>query len=140
MNENKFRVYMCHECGNVGFDRVVDKGTDSCCSLCSTAISDRPGMIYVSTVEEARRRAGMLAVMAQAATSKVSMGLGLRRRVLYIVESLVSMNRGRPVTLKLVLTECADAGIACERAMHFLDVLRDEELVTHDNESVMSIT
>ena len=43
-------------------------------------------------------------------------------------------------TLEQVLIECADAGIACERAMHFLDVLRDEELVTHDNESVMSIT
>jgi hypothetical protein len=137
---NEFRVYRCHECGNVGFDRVADKGTDSHCSLCSTVIPHRPEMIYVSTVEEARRRAGVLATMAKPSTSKGAMGLGLKRRVFDIVESLVSMNRGRPVTLEQVLSECADAGIARERAMHFLDVLRDEELITHDNESVMSTT
>ena len=136
---NEFRVYRCHECGNVGFDRVADKETDSLCSLCSTAISHRPEMIYVSTVEEARRRAGVLATMAQASASRVSMGLGLKRRVFDIVESLVSMNRGRPVTLEQVLTECADAHIARERAMHFLDVLRDEELITHDDEAVTSV-
>ncbi len=139
MNENKFRVYRCHECGNVGFDRVADKGTDSHCSLCSVIISDRPGMIYVSSDKEARRRAGILATMAQTSTSKVSMGLGLRRRVLDIVESLVNLNRVRPVALEQVMTECTDAGIPLERAMHFLDVLRDEDLITHDNESVMLI-
>ncbi|MCK4566869.1 MAG: hypothetical protein KAU48_06115 [Candidatus Thorarchaeota archaeon] len=140
MNENKFRVYRCRECRNVGFDRVADKRTNSQCSLCSAVIFDRPGMIYVSSVEEARRRAGILATMAQTSESRVSMGLGLRRRVLDIVESLVNMNRLKPVTLEQVLTECADAGIPRERAMHFLDVLRDENLITHDNESVMSVT
>ncbi len=140
MNENKFRVYRCHECGNVGFDSVADKGTNSQCSLCSADISDRPGMIYVTSDKEARRRAGILATMAQTSTSKVSMGLGLRRRILDIVESLVSINRGKPITLEQVLTECVDAGIPRERAMHFLDILRDENLITHDSESVMSIT
>ncbi len=139
MNESKFRVYRCQECGNVGFDRVPDKGTNSQCSLCSAIISDRPGMIYVTSDKEARRRAGILATMAQTSTSKVSMGLGLRRRVLDIVESLVNMNRVKPVTLEQVLTECVDAGIPRERAMHFLDVLTGENLITHDNESVMSI-
>ena len=137
---NKFRAYRCHECGNVGFDRVADKGTNSQCSLCSTVISDRPGMIYVSTAKEARRRAGILATMAQTSTSRVSMGIGLRRSVLDIVESLVNMNRLKPVTLEQVLNECADAGIPRERAMHFLDILRDENLITYDGESVMSIT
>lgn len=140
MSENKLRVYRCQECGNVGFDRVVDKATDSHCSLCNTAISDRPGMIYVSRIEEARRRAGILATMAKTSETKVSMGIGLRRRILDIVESLVNMNRLKPVTLEQVLTECADAGIPRERAMHFLDVLRDENLITHDSESVMSVT
>ncbi len=140
MNEEKFRVYRCQECGNVGFDRVTDKGKDSHCSLCSAIISDRPGMIYVSSDKEARRHAGILATMAQTSTSKVSMGIGLRRRVLDIVESLVNMNRVKPITLEQVLTECVDAGIPRERAMHFLDILRDENLITHDSESVMSIT
>ena len=97
-------------------------------------------MIYVSSVEEARRQAGILATMAQTSESRVSMGLGLRRRVLNIVESLVNMNRLKPVTLEQVLTECVDAGIPRERAMHFLDVLSNENLITHDNESVMSVT
>jgi hypothetical protein len=137
---NEFRVYKCHECGNVGFDRVTNKETDSHCSLCNTAISHRPEAIYVSTLEEARRRAGVLATMTQASASKVTMSLGLRRRIFDIVESLVNMNRGRPVTLEEVLAECVDAGIARDRAMHFLDVLRDEERITHDNESVMVFT
>ncbi len=140
MNENEFRVYRCRECGNVGFDSVADKGTNSQCSLCSAVILDRPSMIYVSSAKEARRRAGILATMAQTSTSKVSMGIGLRRRVLGIVESLVNMNRLKPVTLEQVLTECVDAGIPRERAKHFLDVLSNENLITHDNESVMSVT
>jgi len=135
---NEFRVYKCHECGNVGFAKVADKETDSHCSLCSIVISDEPGMTYVSNAEEARRKAGMLATMAQTGESKVSMGLGFRRRVLDIVESLVDINRGRPVTLERVLTDCTDAGIARERAIHFLDILRNEELITHDNEYVMT--
>lgn len=97
-------------------------------------------MIYVTSDKEARRRAGILATMAQSSTSKVSMGLGLRRRILDIVESLVNMNRLKPVTLEQVLTECVDAGIPRERALHFLDVLSNENLITHDNESVMSVT
>lgn len=138
MSESKFRVYKCNECGNVGFDRVADKGIDSHCSLCRTTISDRPGMIYVSSTDEARRRAGILATLAlTSSTTKISMGRGLRRRVLDIVESLVNMNRLKPVTLEQVLTECTDAGIPRERGMHFLDVLRDEGLITLDNESVM---
>jgi len=138
MNEDKFRVYRCHECGNVGFDGITDKGTDSHCSLCSAVISDRPGIIYVSSDKEARRHAGILATMAQTSTSKVSMGLGLRRRVLDIVESLVNMNRLKPVLLEQVLTECADAGIPRERAMHFLNTLQDENLITYDGLSVIS--
>jgi len=133
---NEFRVYRCHECGNVGFDSVADKGTDSHCSLCNTTISEEPGMVYVSTIEEARRKAGMLVIIAQTEVPKVSMGLGVKRRVLDMVKSLVDMNRGWPVTLERVMTECADAGIARERAMHFLNILRDEELITHDHESV----
>lgn len=140
MNEGKFRVYKCNECGNDGFDRVADKGIDSHCSLCRTTISDRPGMLYVSSVDEARRRAGILTTLAlTSTTTKVSMGRGLRRRVLDIMESLVNLNRVKPVTLEQILTECTDAGIARERAIHFLDVLRDDGLITRDNESVMSI-
>ncbi|MBE0526875.1 hypothetical protein E4H12_01725 [Candidatus Thorarchaeota archaeon] len=138
MNAAKFRVYKCQECGNVGFDEVTDKGIDSYCSLCRTIITDRPGMLYVSSADEARRRAGILATLALP-TTKVSMGRGLRRRVLDIVESLVDLNRLKPVTLEQVLTECTDAGIPRERGMHFLDILRDEGFITYDNGLVMSV-
>jgi hypothetical protein len=140
MSAAKFRVYKCQDCGNVGFERVADKGIDSHCSLCRTTICDKPGMLYVSSVDEARRRAGILATLAlSSTTTKISMGRGLRRRVLDIVESLVNLNRLRPVTLEQVLTECTDAGIPRERGIHFLNVLRDEGLITYDNELVMSV-
>ena len=137
---NEFRVYRCLECGNVGFDRVADKASDSQCSLCSTTISHTIEMLYANTAEEARRKAGMLATMAQTHVTKVSLGLGFKRRILDMVKSLVGINRGWPITLERVLIECADAGIPRERAMHFLNILRDEELITHDHESVMSVT
>lgn len=136
---NEFRVYRCRSCGNVGSDRITDRETDSHCSLCDMVISDEPGMAYVSNVEEAHRRAGMLAEIARTEIPKVSMGLGLRRRVLDMVNSLVDMNRGWPVPLDRVIAECADAGISRERAMHFLNILRDEDLITHDHESVKTI-
>ncbi|MHA1948769.1 MAG: hypothetical protein ACW987_02785 [Candidatus Thorarchaeota archaeon] len=132
-------MYMCPECGNVGYDRVVDKKTDSQCSLCDSVISNGPEMVYVGTAEDARRRAGMLAIRAQAEVPKTSMGLGLRRRILSMVQGLVELNRGRPVTLERVIAECADAGIPRERAMHFLNILRDEDLITHDHESVKTV-
>jgi hypothetical protein len=128
----EIRVYSCDNCRNVGYERVTSREVDSYCSLCRETISDKEGMIYVSTEDEARRRASILAIRAQAARPKSNMGIGLRRRILEIVESLVNMNSNRPVTVENVLTECLDAGIAKERARHFLDVLAREELITRD--------
>jgi len=129
-------VYRCSACGNVGYERVTDRETESHCSLCGTIVSGEEEMTYVPTEEEARKRAGMLAIKAQTEVPRVVMGVGLRRRVLEIVQDLVSMNRGWPVPLEHVLTDCNDAGITRERAIHFLDVLTSEELITYDDETV----
>lgn len=136
----EFRVYRCPSCGNVGSDRITDREVDSQCSLCDIVISDEPGMVYVSSAEEAHRKAVMLTTMARTEIPKTSMGLGLRRRVLDMVIGLEEMNRGWPVPLERVITECTDAGISRDRAIHFLDKLRTEELITLEDGSVSSVT
>jgi hypothetical protein len=57
-------------------------------------------------------------------------GLGIKKRVYYIVEALIDINRGRPVTVDAVLRECSDAGIDLNKAMAFLEKLESEGLVT----------
>jgi hypothetical protein len=57
-------------------------------------------------------------------------GLGVKKRVYYIVEALIDINRGRPVTVDAVLRECSDAGIDLNKAMSFLEKLESEGLVT----------
>lgn len=136
----EFRVYRCPSCGNVGSDRITDRDVDSLCSLCDTVISDLPGMVYVSSADEVHRKAVMLVSMARTEIPKTSMGLGLRKRILDMVIGLEEMNRGWPVPLEQIITECTDAGIPRDRAIHFLDKLRTEELITLNDGSVSTVT
>ena len=63
-------------------------------------------------------------------------GLGVRRRVLNIVECLVGLNKGRPVNISSVLKECVGAKIKIERGLHFLDVLEEQGLIIVDGSHV----
>ncbi|MGY5875759.1 MAG: hypothetical protein RTU30_08435 [Candidatus Thorarchaeota archaeon] len=71
--------------------------------------------------------------------SKVTRGAGVRKRVFRIVEALVDLNRGRPVTLNEVMRECIDAGIDTDKAHKFLETLAGDGIVSMDGTRV-SIT
>jgi hypothetical protein len=74
--------------------------------------------------------------MSKVKTGGSSRGLGLKRRVYNIVESLIELNRGRPVTIENVMRECSEADIDLGRAMKFLDSLESEGMILNDGISV----
>lgn len=127
-----FRVYQCPSCSNIGYVAVQDEDEESRCSLCSTLILHVPGTLYAVTVQEAQASVRELVADARrgSSTRRGGRGLGVRRRVYYIVEALVDMNRGRPVSVESVMRECSDAGIDLSKAMSFLEQLVSEGEVT----------
>ena len=133
-----FRIYKCHKCSNTGFSSVRNEEEDSKCSFCNNLILHEKNTLYAVTVQEAEDLVRDLAFTVQpSGPVKVRRGLGLRKRVYFIVESMVEMNRGRPATIKQILTECSEANIPPERATHFLNVLKSEGLLIDTSEGLM---
>jgi hypothetical protein len=91
------------------------------------------------TVHEAQESVRELVIESQ--ISKVKQGgngrgLGVKKRVFNIVESLIDMNRGRAVTIENVMRECSEAGIDLGRALKFLDTLESEGAIQNDGVTV----
>jgi hypothetical protein len=135
-----FRVYTCSSCGNISYTRVEQENDCAYCGLCGGLVIHERGMLYAATVNEAREYVTDLIneQHIQRTTTTRSRGRGIRRRVIDIIQSLVEVNRGRPVSLDTVLVECSDAGIDVERARHFLDVLISEG-VLNDSDAGLSM-
>ena len=134
-----FRVYRCGLCKNIGYVHVETEDEESRCSLCQGIILHEPGTVYAVTVQEAQSSVRELVIESQ--ISKVrqggnSRGLGIKKRVFNIIESLVDMNRGRPVTIENVMRECSEAGIDIGRAMKFMDTLESEGAIRNDGVAV----
>ena len=130
-----FRVYRCSGCKNIGYAHVETEDEASRCSLCQSIILHEPGTVYAVTLHEAQECVRELVIESQ--ISKVRQGgngrgLGVKKRVFNIVESLVDMNRGRAVTIENVMRECSEAGIDLGRAMKFLDTLESEGAIRND--------
>ncbi|MFX0054591.1 MAG: hypothetical protein ACFFAD_06675 [Candidatus Hermodarchaeota archaeon] len=123
-----FRVYQCPSCTNIGYTAVENEQEESRCSLCRSLILHAPGTIYAVTIQEAQASVRELVLESRqnAKPRGGGRGLGIKRRVYYIVEALVDLNRGRPVSIEDVMRECSDAGIDISRAMTFLDSLVSE--------------
>ncbi len=133
-----FRIYKCHQCSNIGFSSVQNEAEESKCSFCTSLIIHEKNTLYAVTVQEAEELVRDLAYTVQPSDKGIiRRGLGLRKRVYYIVESMVEMNRGRPATIKQILTECSDANIPSERATHFLKVLKSEGLLIDTSDGIM---
>jgi len=129
-----FRIYKCPSCGAIAYIRVENEQETSRCGLCSGQILDEPGILYSATINQAEDLVAEM-VLHDALETKASTptsGLGVRRRVLNIVESLVELNKGRPVNIDSVLEECVGARIKTERGLHFLDVLEGQGLIIVD--------
>jgi hypothetical protein len=96
------------------------------------------GTIYAVTVQEAQANVRELAydTLSRSSIRTSSRGRGLKKRVFYIIEALVDLNRGRPVTVEQILRECSDAGIDLGRAMSFLEALESEGQVVHEGAKI----
>jgi len=134
-----FRVYRCSLCKNIGYAHVENEDEASCCSLCQAIVLHESGTVYAVTVQEAQSSVREFIIESQ--ISKVRQGgngrgLGLKKRVLNIVESLIDMNRGRSVSIENVMRECSEAGIDLGRAMKFLDTLESEGAIHNDGVAI----
>ncbi len=130
-----FRVYRCSLCKNIGYGHVESEDEESRCSLCQGIILHEAGTVYAVTLQEAQSSVRELVIESQ--ISKVKQGgngrgLGVKRRVLNIIESLIDMNRGRAVSIENVMRECSEAGIDIGRAMKFMDTLESEGMIHND--------
>jgi hypothetical protein len=126
-----FRIYKCPSCGAIAYTRVENEQQSNTCGLCRGPILDEPGILYSATINQAEDLVAEMVlhnVLENKASTPTS-GLGVRRRVLNIVECLVGLNKGRPVNIDNVLKECVGAKIKVERGLHFLDVLEEQGLV-----------
>ena len=123
------RVYRCPECSHIGYTEVQSQDGSSECSFCAALISDAQCIAHVPTVKEAKRRV-VETVYREPKRSKGTHGLGKRRRVLGVVESLVDFNRGRPVTEEAVVQECELAGMERKTVLRFICILKEQDLIT----------
>jgi len=126
-----FRIYKCPSCGAIAYIRVENEQETSTCGLCRGPILDEPGILYSATINQSEDLVAEMVLhdMLENKASTPTSGLGVRRRVLNIVECLVELNKGRPVTVDSVLKECVGAKIKTERGLHFLDMLKEQGLI-----------
>ena len=135
-----FRIYRCIKCNNIGYAQVESEDDTSRCSLCQTLVLHETGTVYTVTRQEAQAAVRELALESHLA-KKTSQGgsirgLGVKRRVYNIIESLIDLKRGRPASIEDVMRECSEAGIDLSRAMKFLDTLESEGLILNDGLSI----
>jgi hypothetical protein len=133
-----FRVYRCPECSHTGYIQVQSEDFTSECSFCSAPIYEYHVTAHVSSIEEARKKV-VDTVYRESRNSKSVRGVGKRRRVLSVVESLVDLNRGRPVTEEAVLQECILAGMDRNTVLRFISVLKEQGLVTLVSGELLSL-
>lgn len=135
-----FRIYHCSRCNNIGYSQVESEDETSTCSLCQTFVLHEKGTVYEVTRQEAIAAVRELAFAGQLAKAagkgNSSRGLGIKRRVFNIVDSLIDLRRGKPATIEEVMRECSEAGIDLGRAMKFLDTLENEGLISNDGISI----
>ncbi len=130
-----FRVYRCRSCRHVGYDRVESEEDTTHCPLCGAAVEDDPSVVYVATLSEAEdlmRQMVLTSRSVHTARAAFPRNLGVKRRVENIIRDLIALNRGRPVSLSVVLQECSYAGIAPERAVRFMAALEAEGRIRND--------
>ena len=134
-----FRVYRCSVCKNIGYAHVETEDEASRCSLCQKIILHETGTVYAVTIQEAQSSVRELVIESQISKVKQggnSRGIGVKRRVFNIIESLIDMNRGRAVSIENVMRECSEAGIDLGRAMKFMDTLESEGAIRNDGIAV----
>ena len=128
--EQTFRVFKCPHCGYTGYRQVSSQEDDSRCNLCSKTISHSSEMRYVTSVDDARKAMQEIVYSSpKPVLTKTRHGLGVKKRVLYMVSDLSDLNHGRGVSRRRVLDECKDVDIDLDKAKRFLNQLQEEGLI-----------
>ena len=128
--EQTLRVFRCPHCGYTGYRQVSNQEDDTKCNLCSKIVSHTSEMRYVTSSEDARKAMQEIVFSSQKqTTSKPRHGLGVKKRVFYIVSDLSDLNNGRGVSRRRVLEECQEVDIDLDKAKRFLIQLQDEGLI-----------
>ena len=128
--EQVFRVFRCPHCGYTGYRQVSDQEDDSRCNLCSKTVSHTSEMRYVTSPEAARKVMQEIVFSSpKPAMTKTRHGLGVKKRVLYMVSDLSDLNHGRGVSRRRVLEECQEVDIDLDKAKRFLNQLQEEGLI-----------
>jgi len=113
----------------------------SSCGLCQALVLHETGTVYAVTRQEAQALVRDLALESQMSRTtmkgNVGRGLGVKKRVYYIIKALIDLRRGKPASIEEVMRECSEAGIDLGRAMKFLDTLESEGLIVNDGVHVM---
>ncbi|MHA1135887.1 MAG: hypothetical protein ACTSSE_05315 [Candidatus Thorarchaeota archaeon] len=124
------RVFKCPHCGYTGFRQVSSQEDDSRCNLCSKIVSHTSEMRYVTSSEDARRAMQEIVFSSKKPTiSKPRHGIGVKKRVFYMVSDLSDLNHDKGVNRRRVLEECQELGIDLDKAKRFLGQLQDEGLI-----------
>ena len=140
--ERMFRVYKCPFCGYAGYKEVGSPQEDSVCNLCSKTISPSSDMSYVRNADEARKaiqRVVFRSQMKQESKPKPRHGLGVKKRILYMVSDLSELNRGRGVSRGRILDECRDVDIDLDKAERFLYQLEEEGRIIVVDDKLMIV-
>lgn len=125
-----FRVFNCPRCGYTGYRKVRSEDEGSSCNLCAQTIEHSPEWEYVDSVEDAvSAMQQMVWKKPKTPKPKSRHGIGVKKRVLYMVSDLSDLNRGKGVNRKRVLQECKAANIDVEKAKRFLSQLEEEGLI-----------
>jgi len=87
-------------------------------------------MRYVTSSEDARRAMQEIVFSSKKPTiSKPRHGIGVKKRVFYMVSDLSDLNHDKGVNRRRVLEECQELGIDLDKAKRFLGQLQDEGLI-----------
>ncbi|TFG94658.1 hypothetical protein E4H12_14785 [Candidatus Thorarchaeota archaeon] len=125
--EQTFRVFRCPHCGYTGYRQVSNPEDDSKCNLCSKTISHTSDMRYVTSSEDARKAMQEIIFSSHTrAPTKTRHGLGVKKRLFYMVSDLSDLNNGRGVSRSRVLEECQEVDIEIDKAERFLNQLQEE--------------
>jgi len=135
-----FRVYTCKNCRHTDYASVEREDEYNECSLCGVLIAHDPAMRYAATVDEAMDIAyeEHISIQDVVPAQRNLRGIGLKKRVYYIIESIVEINRGRPASREDIIDECQLADIPRERTTHFLQILEQEGAIisTYDGYAI----
>jgi tRNA G26 N,N-dimethylase Trm1 len=134
-----FRVYRCSKCEYIDYAIIANKDVINRCSLCGAEIKHTSKTFYASSEDEAANKTRILiqSKSIKHPSPKPTRSLGVKKRILEMLISLIELNDGKPVFLADILEECSQASISKERVLHFIDILSSEGFIQNKANGIL---